>query len=267
MERKFGCLESPSDLRDYRICKSATRIDLPEEFRLSNKNIKDQGSVNSCVAHALSSTLENKFDKNFSTGWIYGYRPLDYYQGEGMYPREAIKTLYNLGAVENKDFNYNVEMQEAKTLVDKSLPLLEVEAEDNKLVTAYARLYTESEIKTWLFTKETPVPFSIATDNLKLDKNNIIQIPNKYPSSGHMMIIIGWNSTGFIIQNSWGEDWGDKGTAILPYEYEIKEAWGLTLANQPKDNTIVKPKFNFIRRVLQIIIEVIKALLNKGGNI
>ena len=48
MERKFGCLESPSDLRDYRICKSAMRIDLPEEFRLNNKNIKDQGSVNSC---------------------------------------------------------------------------------------------------------------------------------------------------------------------------------------------------------------------------
>ena len=69
-------ITKPSDLRDYRICKSAMRIDLPEEFRLNNKNIKDQGSVNSCVAHALSSTLENKFDKNFSTGWIYTFRLL-----------------------------------------------------------------------------------------------------------------------------------------------------------------------------------------------
>lgn len=203
MERKYGCYESPRDLRDYRVSKSACNIDLPEEFSIVPVNIKDQGVVNSCVAHALSSTLENKLHHNYSTAWIYGYRPTGYYQGEGMYPREAIKTLFNLGEVKNEDFNYNIEMPEAKTKVDSNLDTLKSLAEQNKNVTAYARLNSNTEIKSWIYTKHIGVPFSIATENLQIDKNYIIQIPETFPKCGHMMTVIGWNKIGFIIQNSW----------------------------------------------------------------
>ncbi|MFK8066956.1 MAG: C1 family peptidase [Gammaproteobacteria bacterium] len=34
---------------------------------------------------------------------------------------------------------------------------------------------------------------------------------------GHAFAIIGYNADGFIIQNSWGEDWGYKGFAVLSY--------------------------------------------------
>lgn len=43
-----------------------------------------------------------------------------------------------------------------------------------------------------------------------------------------MMIIYGWNESGFLVQNSWGKDWGNNGTAILPYEYEIDSAWAIS---------------------------------------
>jgi hypothetical protein len=36
--------------------------------------------------------------------------------------------------------------------------------------------------------------------------------------SGHAVAIIGYTEEGFIIQNSWGEDWGNGGYALLPYE-------------------------------------------------
>ena len=36
--------------------------------------------------------------------------------------------------------------------------------------------------------------------------------------SGHAILIVGYTHDGFIIQNSWGEDWGTKGFALLPYE-------------------------------------------------
>ena len=147
MERKYGCLESPIDLRDFIV--STPKIELPEAYTLEHTTIKDQGSVNSCVAHSLSSLIESKLNNIYSTGWIYGYRPKDYYQGEGMYTREALKTLLNLGAVKNEDFNYNIEMKEAKTKVDENLMLLEVLAEDCK-IDAYARLTTENEIKSWI---------------------------------------------------------------------------------------------------------------------
>ena len=127
---------------------------------------------------------------------------LGYYQGEGMYMREALKTLQQVGSVENKDFDYNIEMMEAKNKVDENLTLLEVLAADYK-IDSYARLSSDEEIKAWIYTKQVPVPISIGTDNIILDENNIIQLPNDKPRCGHAILILGWNETGFIIQNSW----------------------------------------------------------------
>jgi hypothetical protein len=36
--------------------------------------------------------------------------------------------------------------------------------------------------------------------------------------SGHAVAIVGYNETGFIVQNSWGTRWGAGGFALLPYE-------------------------------------------------
>jgi len=36
--------------------------------------------------------------------------------------------------------------------------------------------------------------------------------------SGHAVTIVGYTYDGFIIQNSWGESWGEGGFALLPYE-------------------------------------------------
>jgi hypothetical protein len=36
--------------------------------------------------------------------------------------------------------------------------------------------------------------------------------------SGHAVAIVGYTERGFIVQNSWGEQWGDGGFALLPYE-------------------------------------------------
>jgi hypothetical protein len=35
---------------------------------------------------------------------------------------------------------------------------------------------------------------------------------------GHAFAIIGYNDVGFVVQNSWGADWGWSGFAVLPYE-------------------------------------------------
>jgi len=253
MEHKInGSLPSPIDLRDFRVSNSVTNIELPKEFRLENYEIKDQGMVNSCVAHSLASMLERSGYK-FSTGWIYGYRPEGYYQGEGMYPREALNTLLKKGAVKKEDFDYNIEMDDAKKLVDKNINKLEAFADDYH-ITSYARLYSEKEIKSWIFAHNISVPIAIETEDLILDKDNIIQIPNEYPNSGHAMLIVGWNELGFIVQNSWGKNWGDNGYAILPYEYRIREAWGVTTTQYHSIESVHKPKFNFIRVILQLLI-------------
>jgi len=45
----------------------------------------------------------------------------------------------------------------------------------------------------------------------------VIQV-NTEPAGGHAFAIVGYNSLGFIVQNSWGEDWGRGGFAIWSYE-------------------------------------------------
>ena len=35
---------------------------------------------------------------------------------------------------------------------------------------------------------------------------------------GHAFALVGYNETGFIVQNSWGKGWGAAGFAVLPYE-------------------------------------------------
>lgn len=256
MDRQMGCLFSPNDLRDYRP-SMAMHVDLPEKFCLPAATIKDQGMVGSCVAHALSEMME-KYNEVFSTGWIYGYRPLGYYQGVGMYPRQALKTLQQWGAVKQEDFPYNYEMNKAKIMVDSRVAALKVKAEPYK-IKSYARLYGIDEIKNFLFQNKMPIPICISTENLALDEHNIIYIPEKRPNMpGHMILIIGWNEKGFIIQNSWGENWGDHGTAILPYEHDIKEAWGVVLYDSINQFDAKKPKFYWLRNLIQKIIELFR---------
>ncbi len=38
-------------------------------------------------------------------------------------------------------------------------------------------------------------------------------------SQGHAITIVGYNRDGFIIKNSWGKGWGDKGYATVSYDY------------------------------------------------
>lgn len=52
--------------------------------------------------------------------------------------------------------------------------------------------------------------------------------PSTQDPGGHAFAIIGYTPRGFIVQNSWGQDWGFHGFAILPYPDWIQngmDAW------------------------------------------
>lgn len=259
----YGCFKEKTDKRDYRyfIPKISKTSIFPATYEINITDIKDQGIVNSCVAHTLASFLEESYkeeNKKFSTGFIYGYRPFGYSQEQGMYPRQAIKTLKNIGNVEYKDFEYNKEMSEIKELVDKNIETLKALAEEYK-IESYARIYSETEIKNCLL-QDTPVPISIPVyGDIELDKNNIIQITNKQITGYHMILVFGWNELGYLIQNSWGKDWGNNGTAILPYEYEIDSAWALStytnniITNQPLWKKIYNIFFTIYKKIIELL--------------
>jgi len=62
------------------------------------------------------------------------------------------------------------------------------------------------------------VPISYMSKGKKI-KAKLPVIPrHSHAPDGHAVAIVGYTADGFLIQNSWGEDWGYQGFALLPYE-------------------------------------------------
>ncbi|TVO75903.1 C1 family peptidase [Sedimenticola selenatireducens] len=63
-------------------------------------------------------------------------------------------------------------------------------------------------------------------------KRDVIPLSDEI-TGGHAFALVGYNSKGFWVQNSWGKGWGQGGTALWTYEdwYEnLVDAWVLSLA-------------------------------------
>ncbi len=69
---------------------------------------------------------------------------------------------------------------------------------------------------------DEPGPRTTTVSDLGSRRKRSIEIPiitrKGRADGGHAVAIVGYNELGFIIQNSWGEDWGAGGFALLPYE-------------------------------------------------
>ena len=258
-----GYIPSKKDIRDYRLNNVYHAFPLPISFEVEHSKIKNQGAVGSCVAHSVSEVLESLEDnnKNYSTAWIYGYRPTGYWQGSGMMTSDALKTVNKVGSLEYQTLPGNYEMPKAKQIVKKNLSAYKQEAGKDKVV-AYAKLRTIQEIKEAIYMTGKPVVICILCSDLKLDENYIAYIPDG-ATGGHAVVCYGWNEIGLLIQNSWGESWGNKGCFILPYEHPFSEAWVLT-----KDPDIaIKPSAfafrEFIVNLVKVVITFIKGLFKK----
>lgn len=260
----FGCIPSKKDLRDYRVDKQiAYSSELPKEYKVPHSPIKNQANVCSCVAHAVAEVLEamNKNKEKYSTNWIYGYRPLGYSQSKGMYPRQAIKTTIDLGYVLYDDFSGNTEMKEVKNLVDNSLSYLKEKAKSRKMI-SYAYLKNRLEIKEAIYLTGNPVVICVhCCDPFITDANEVL-ITSSKRSGYHAMVAYGWNEKGLLIQNSWGENWGDSGTCILPDDYPLTEAW--VIADRESSWFISKPRGIWLRRLVQEIVNFLVEIFTKN---
>lgn len=64
--------------------------------------------------------------------------------------------------------------------------------------------------------------------------------PVKPERGGHAFALVGYTGEGFIVQNSWGKEWGWNGFALLPYADWIEngyDAWALALG-APLDRVV-----------------------------
>lgn len=228
----FGAILSPIDIRDYKGVACATQIEYPAEFELEMPEVKHQGSVGSCVAHAISTVVEYHSRlyedemKPMSVGYIYGNRKNTHHNGIGMVTRDAIQATCEYGDVVNNLFPYNEEVPGIIERFNNSVSSLIAKSIPNKFTEFYL-LNSKADIKASLM-KNGPVIMAMNWwDDIYINKDNIMQTKCESSKSAHCMVIYGWNKIGWKVQNSWGTNWGDKGRCIIPYDVKIYEFWGV----------------------------------------
>lgn len=206
---KYGANISAPSPRVYTY-EAVGGAELPKAFTVTDlPKVKNQGSVNSCCACAASEIMEvlngREFDNHteFSEGYIYGRCRSESGKYEGMYPDLLVEELRKKGSVPTTLFNKSFEMPEMQEILKthKSIAKLDGIAEKYRIKGYVAFLGKKyDEMKEALYVHDVP----------------LLAISRNYFGGSHAVIIIGYTESGFIIQNSWGEKWGNKGRKVIP---------------------------------------------------
>ncbi len=219
-----GAVPSPADTRD--ILLSSVQVALP--LRQLPKNylvpyllrISDQGAKPHCVGYSAATIKEEKEMReqrkiDFDGDWIYKEcKKIDNYSGLGTYLRVGMKILKTKGA--------------------KPLNELETEAIKYK-IGGYARVDDLSfdGLKSAIY-QNGVIQLGFHGSNPGWKTSYIRPPHNGEKIWGHAISAIGFNEKYVIGQNSWGEDWGDKGLFYISKTYKPFEAWSI-LVDLPKD--------------------------------
>lgn len=226
-----GCIPAKVDLRNYKL-KLSSESTYPEEYEIKNMpEIKNQGCVSSCVAHALSTILEYHDCRKhtLSTNFIYGLqRKLFNNTSPGMRLQEACSIANKYGDALEIDCPGNDEIPKCYDVTENCLV-------DNTKITkaydyhiqSYFDCNTEEKLKYTLY-KYGPVLASIRWYKCyKLDSNGVLYGEDSGEYGEHAIVVYGYNEKGFLCQNSWGKSWGKEGRFIFPYSKKFKEAKGI----------------------------------------
>lgn len=225
-------IRSPFDIRDYQI---NTDINLPDEYVCPVLvPVKNQGSKPTCTAHAVASLVEyhykrqhNGVYRTFSTEFIYGLREIGYYIGDGMRIRDALKTVNKYGVPFYHYCSGNNDCAEAMRHVNEKLDYLKELAYPHRS-SAYYRCEGVDAIKTALV-KHGPVIVSMNTyNNARIFDDIYTYEPTDTKRGCHCVMIYGYDSRGWLVQNSWGIPFAGDGRFVIPFSYEFNEAWGIT---------------------------------------
>ncbi|MEY4561441.1 MAG: hypothetical protein RLZZ618_718 [Pseudomonadota bacterium] len=262
------------DHRDRAFRPNVGRAPAPTKFPSTGLRVRHQGSTNACTGFALALVAEHLLresgrepDPSISPYMLYSMaRRYDEFPGSdedaGSSLRGALKGWFKHGACRDDYFPA------------LGMPAVSKNLEDDwwfdavkRPLGAYYRLDPKSITDMHAALNEVGVLFAsvgchggwdegINQPTLKKQPTSfkgIWEIPllgGKAAHPGHAFALVGYNERGFLVQNSWGPEWGSHGYAILTYEDWLQNAmdcWVAQLGVVTQEHTSISKAISLRR--------------------
>lgn len=253
-KRILNCIPSPEREDDWRIdtaedagvVAAAPRIPPRKDLRALWWRIQDQGSTGSCVGWACAdAVLRWHFVKasRIATNellsprfqWLaaketdeFNSRPTTFVEAEGTSLKAALDVSRKFGAVKDTVLPFasgSLDRGDAKTFYAIAAQLK---------ISMYFNLGRDIESwRVWLATKGpilTRLNVDSTWEKATATRGVLDTYKPKTARGGHAVALVGYTPDSFIVRNSWGTGWGDRGFAYasLGYAQEaFTEAYGI----------------------------------------
>lgn len=233
--QRMGWRRDLPDFRDkYLAFSAAKKADLPKLVDLRPKDgfpIYDQGELGSCTANAIGAAVHYNLHKQGQTEITpsrlfiyYNERALEGSVGEdsGAMIRDGVKTLNKIGVCdEDKLWPYDIAKFTAKPSDECYQAAAKTTAKE------YARVPQTLEDMKACLNDGFPFVFGFAVyssfQTRKVAATGFMSMPDEYDYvlGGHAVMACGYDDDKkvFIVRNSWGPSWGDKGHFYMPFDY------------------------------------------------
>jgi C1A family cysteine protease len=228
-DRKFGALRDVHDVRDRMYHASSLARSLPQSVDLREWGgpIKDQGEEGSCTGHAFSSAREwiaRKYENTsplLSPQYLYVEELIangSFPEDDGAMPRTGCQVLTSQGCCEASLYPY--------VAGGLSSPTIEQTRNASKYKAgAYHRIATLTDFLSCL-TDPRPWPVlvgfvvyeSFMTQQVADTGIMPVPKPGELQQGGHEVLCLGYDLPRqlALIQNSWGNSWGQLGYFWMP---------------------------------------------------
>lgn len=228
---RYGWSPDLPDQRDYTF-KVSKPIALPAKVDLRKQcpPVYDQGQLGSCTAHAIGAAFEFELLKqkiqDFMPSRLFIYYNERSIEGtiksdSGAQIRDGIKSVSKQGVCPEELWGYNVNKFAAKPTATCYSTALK------HTVASYQRLDTTAQSMKQCLAEGYPFVFGFTVyesfESDKVAKSGILKLPTQTEKTvgGHAVMCVGYDDVKkvFIVRNSWGADWGQKGYFTMPYDY------------------------------------------------
>lgn len=231
---KYGWQPDLPDQRDFTYAAPRTIIrTLPAKMDLRNlcPTVYDQGQLGSCTANAIGAAFEFEMMKQKSAQVFMPSRLFIYYNERviensvnndaGAQIRDGIKSVNNQGVCPEDLWPYVVDKFAEKPPKNSYSSALKHQA------LSYQRVDRTLSQMQGCLADGYPFVFGFTVydsfESEQVAKSGKLNMPQKAEKlvGGHAVMAVGYDNSSkrFIVRNSWGDNWGQKGYFTIPYAY------------------------------------------------